>query len=59
MKSVAYGLIGAAKLAGNRGGGLAFGAGEADLAAPYGTGGRGPETGFQGRPCVRRERAYK
>ena len=59
MQRVAHGLIGAAQLARNRGGRLALGTGEEDLAAAYGKGGRGPETGLQGCPLVRRERAYK
>ena len=59
MNDVAHGLIGAAEAASNRGGRLAFGTGEEDLAAADGKGGRGPEPGLQGAPLVRRERAYK
>jgi hypothetical protein len=59
MQRVADGLIGAAQLARNPGGRLALGTGEEELAAADGKGGRGPETGLQGCPLVRRERAYK
>src|SRR5439155_22490137 len=59
MNGVAYGLIGAAKVAGNRGGGLALGTGEEYLTTTDRTGGRGPEPGLQGSPLVRRERAHK
>jgi hypothetical protein len=59
VNGVAYGLIGAAQLARNRGRRLPLGTGEEDLAAAHGKGGRGPETGLQGCPLVRRERAYK
>jgi len=59
MQSVANGLIGTVQVVRNRRGRLALGTGEEDLAAEYGKGGRGPETGLQGCPLVRRERAYK
>src|SRR5438132_14210362 len=59
MNGVAYGLIGAAKVACNRGGGLALGTGEEYLTTTDRTGGRGPEPGLQGSPLVRRERAHK
>jgi hypothetical protein len=59
MNDIAHGLIGAAEAASNRSGRLAFGTGEEDLAAAYGKGGRGPETGLESCPLVRRERAYK
>jgi hypothetical protein len=58
MHDVAPGLIGAAEAASNRGRWLALGTGEEELAAAYGKGGRGPESGLQGGPLVRRERAY-
>ena len=59
MEGVAHGLVGAVHMACNRRGRLALGTGEEDLAATYGKGGRGPETGLQRGPLVRRERAYK
>jgi len=59
MNGIAHRLIGAAQIVYKRGGRLALGTGEEDLAAAYGKGGRGPETGLQGCPLVRRERAYK
>jgi hypothetical protein len=59
MQRVAHGLLGAAQVVCNRGGRLALGTGEEELAAAYGKGGRGPETGRQGGPLVRRERAYQ
>ena len=59
MKSVAHRLIGAAQLARNGGRRLPLGTGKEDLAAAHGKGGRRPETGLQGGPLVRRERAYK
>ena len=59
MNRVAHGLIGAAQVVRNGGGGLALGTGEEDLAAADGKGGRGPESGLQCGPLVRRERAYK
>src|SRR5262245_23461116 len=59
MKSVAHSLIGAAQIARNCGRRLPLGTGKEDLAAAHGKGGRRPETGLQGCPLVRRERAYK
>jgi hypothetical protein len=59
MNGVAHRLIGAAQVVCNRGGRLGFDTGEENLAAAYGKGGRGPETGLHGCPLVRRERAYK
>ena len=59
MNDIAHRLIGAAEAASNRGRRLALGTGEQDLAPAYGKGGRRPETGLQGGPLVRRERAYK
>ena len=59
MNGVAYRLVGTVQLPGNRGGRLALGTGEEDLAATDGKGGRGPEPGLEGCPLVRRERAYK
>ena len=59
MKGVADSLIGAAQLSRNRGRRVPLGTGEEDLAAAHRTGGRGPETGLQDGPLVRRERAYK
>ena len=59
MQGVAHGLIGAAQGVRNRRGRLALGTAEEDLAAAYRKGGHGPETGLQGCPLVRRERAYK
>ena len=59
MKRVADGWVGAVQGACHRGRWLPLGTGEEDLAAAYGKGGRGPETGFEGCPLVRRERAYK
>jgi hypothetical protein len=59
MNRAAHGLIGAAQVVRNRGGRLALGTGQEDLAAAYSQGGRGPETGLQRCPLVRRERAYK
>src|SRR5262247_3050378 len=59
MKSVAHSLIGAAQSARNCGRRLPLGTGKEDLAAAHGKGGRRPETGLQGCPLVRRERAYK
>ena len=58
MQGVAHGLIGAAQVVRKRRGQLALGTGEEALAAAYRKGGRGPETGLQGCPLVRRERAY-
>jgi hypothetical protein len=58
MHRVADGLLGAAQIVGNRRGSLALGTGEQDLAAAHGKGGRRPETGLQGGPLVRQERAY-
>jgi hypothetical protein len=59
MNGVAHGLVGAAQVAGNRGGRLPLGTGEEYLAAAYGKSGRRPEIGLQGCPLVRRERAHK
>jgi hypothetical protein len=59
MHSVADSLSGATQVVRHCGGRLALGTGEEPLAAAYGKGGRGPETGLQGGPLVRRERAYK
>jgi len=59
MNRVPDGLIGAAQLARNPGCRLALGTGEEDLTATDGKGGRGPETGLESCPLVRRERAYK
>ena len=59
MNDIAHGLIGAAEAASNRGSQLALGTGKEHLAAAYGKGGRGPETGLQRCPLVRRERAHK
>ena len=59
MNGIADRWVGTVQLPGNRGGRLAFGTGEKDLATTDGKGGRGPETGLQGDPLVRRERAYK
>ena len=59
MQGVAHGLIGAAEGVRNGGSRLALGTGEEHLAAADGKGGRGPETGLQRGPLVRRERAYK
>jgi hypothetical protein len=58
VNGIAHSLVGAVQVAGNRGRRLALGTGEEDLAAAYGKGGRGPKTGLQGGPLVRRERAY-
>ena len=58
MQRVADGLLGTAQVVGNRGGHLALGTGEQDLAAAHGKGGRRPETGLQGCPLVRHKRAY-
>ena len=58
MKRVADGLIGAAQVVRNRCGRLTLGTGKEDLAAAYGKGGRGPETGLESCPLVRRERVY-
>ena len=58
MQHVAHRLIGAAQGVRNRGGRLALGTGEEDLAPTYRKGGRGPEAGLQACPLVRRERAY-
>ena len=46
MHGIADGLIGATQVVRNRGGRLALGTGEEHLAAAYGKGGRGPETGL-------------
>jgi hypothetical protein len=59
MNSVAYALVGAVQGACNRSCWLPLGTGEEYLAATYGKGGRGPETGLKGSPLVRRERAHK
>ena len=59
VNGVAYGLIGAAQFTRNRGRRVPLGTGEEALAAAHGKGGRGPETGLQGCPLVRRERAYQ
>ena len=59
MNDMAHGLIGAAEVASNCGRRLALGTGEKDLAPAYCKGGQRPETGLQGCPLVRRERAYK
>jgi hypothetical protein len=59
MNGVAYGLVGTVQLMGNWSGRLALGTGKKNLAAPDGKGGRGPQTGLQSGPLVRRERAYK
>jgi hypothetical protein len=59
MNGIADGLLGAPQVVRNRGGRLALGTGEEDLAAADGKGGRGPEPGLQSCPLVRRERAYK
>jgi hypothetical protein len=52
-------LVGAVQGACNRSCWLPLGTGEEYLAATYGKGGRGPETGLKGSPLVRRERAHK
>ena len=59
MDGVAYGLVGTVQVRCHGGGRLALGTGKEDLAAADGKGGRGPETGLQRGPLVRRERAYK
>ena len=59
MNSVAYGLVSAVQGACNRSRWLPLGTGEEYLAATYRKGGRGPETGLEGSPLVRRERAHK
>jgi hypothetical protein len=46
MDGVADGLVGAAQVVRNRRGRLPLGTGQEDLAAAYGKGGRGPETGL-------------
>jgi hypothetical protein len=58
MERIAHRLLGAAQVVGHRGGYLALGTGEQDLAAAYSKGGRRPETGLQGGPLVRQKRAY-
>jgi hypothetical protein len=58
MHGVAHGLVGAVQLAGTGGGGRPRGPGEEERATAYGTGGRRAETGLQGGPLVRRERAH-
>jgi hypothetical protein len=58
MNRVAYGLVGTGQRPGKCGGRLALGTGEEDLAASYRKGGRGPATGLERSPLVRRERAY-
>ena len=58
MQRVAHGLIGAAQVVRNRRGRLALGTGEEDLTTAYSKGGRGPESGLEGCPLVRHERAY-
>jgi hypothetical protein len=59
MNGIAHRLVGAVQMACNRGRRRPLGTGAEDLAAAYGQGGRGPESGLQGGPLVRRERAYK
>jgi hypothetical protein len=59
MQRMAHGLIGAAQIVRHGGRRLALGTGEEDLTATDRKGGRGPETGLQRGPLVRRERAYK
>jgi len=59
MNDVAHGLIGTAEAASNHGRRLALGTGQKHLAAAYGKGGRGPQTGLERSPLVRRERAHK
>jgi len=59
MHSRAHGWGGAAPGAGHRGRWLPLGTGEEELAAAYRQGGRGPETGLEAGPLVRRERAHK
>ena len=56
MNRVAYGLVGTVQLPSHRGGRLALGTGEEELAASYRTGGRGQETGRERSLLVRRER---
>jgi hypothetical protein len=58
MNDVADGLLGTTQVVGNRGGHLALGTGEQDLAAAHGKGGRRPEPGLEGGPLVRQKRAY-
>jgi len=58
MHDVAHGLIGTAAAASTPGRRLARGTGPKYLAAAYGTGGRGPPTGLERSPLVRRERAH-
>ena len=59
MHGMAHRLVGAVQVTCHGGGRLPLGTGEEDLAAADGKGGRGPETGLQCCPLVRRERAYK
>ena len=59
MNGVAHSLIGAAQLTRNRGRRLPLGTGEEALAAAHRKGGRGPETGLEACPLVRRKRAHK
>ena len=58
MQSVADGLIRAAEVVRNRRRRLTLGTGEEDLTTAYSKGGRGPESGLEGCPLVRHERAY-
>ena len=55
---VAHGLGGTVQGTCHGGGRLPLGTGEEDRAAAYREGGRGPETGLQESPLVRRERAH-
>ena len=59
MNGSSDGLLGAANGPRNGGRRLPLGTGEKDLAPADSKGGQGPETGLQGGPLVRRERAYK
>ena len=59
VQCVARRLLGAAQVVRNSRSRLALGTGEEQLAAAYGKGGRGPETGRESGALVRRERAYK
>ena len=59
MQRVAHRLLGAAQVVRNGGRRPALGTGEEALTATDRKGGRGPETGLQRGPLVRRERAYK
>jgi len=59
MNRVAHALVGTAEVARHVGRRLPLGTGQEPLAATDRKGGRGPETGLQGSPLVRRERAHK